>query len=58
MPETLNKDSNNIKCKEFIYEKYQYVDFLYLDLETRCISASALYNVSHANTTKNEAISI
>jgi hypothetical protein len=58
MPETLNKDSNNIKYKEFIYEKYQYVDFLYLDLETRCISASALYNVSQASTTKNEAISI
>ncbi len=29
MPETQSKDNNNIKCKEFIYKKNQYVDFLY-----------------------------
>ena len=33
MPETLCKDSNNIKCKEFIYKKYQYVNILYFTMD-------------------------
>ena len=32
MPETLCKDSNKIKCKEFIYKKYQYVNILYFTM--------------------------
>ncbi len=55
MPETQNKDNNNIKCKELIYKKNRYVFFLYFKKKINVIRHGLLGYVS---TTKNEATSI